>query len=162
MTLVIIIASIITGTVVGCWLTLVIATAAMSRSQEHMEKKVRYWQERARLARVAEEHERLHAGLLARGLNAPHGLAAPSLRPIQAVIRADGPHAARTPGSAVSWQRSAPAGPRPGDGLGRGPRAVAVAGASIGADTVRRGRSWRIDSSRSGAWSTCRVVCLIW
>lgn len=59
MTLVIVIASIITGTIVGGWLTLVIATAAMSRSQEHMEKKVRYWQDRARLGRMVEEYERL-------------------------------------------------------------------------------------------------------
>lgn len=46
-TLLIIIASTVTGIIVGCWLTLVIATAAMSRSQEHMQKKVRYWQAQA-------------------------------------------------------------------------------------------------------------------
>jgi hypothetical protein len=57
-TLLIIIASIITGTIVGCWLTLVVATAAMSRSQEHMENKVRYWQVRARQARAADEADR--------------------------------------------------------------------------------------------------------
>jgi hypothetical protein len=59
--LLIIVASAITGTIVGGWLTMVLATAAMSRSQEHMENKVRYWQERARLARLADEwaaHER--------------------------------------------------------------------------------------------------------
>jgi len=76
MTLLIIIASIITGTIVGTWLTLVIATAAMSRSQEHMEKRVRYWQQRARMARVAEEHERLTPdywpGALAGSTGWPH------------------------------------------------------------------------------------------
>jgi hypothetical protein len=55
MTLLLITASVVTGTIVGGWLTMVIATAAMSRSQEHMEKKVRYWQERARLARLTDE-----------------------------------------------------------------------------------------------------------
>jgi hypothetical protein len=54
-TLLIIIATSITGIIVGCWLTLVIATAAMSHSQEHMEKRVRYWQARARQARAADE-----------------------------------------------------------------------------------------------------------
>jgi hypothetical protein len=57
-TLLIIIASVVTGVIVGGWLTLVIATAAMSRSQEHMEKKVRYWQARARRARAADEADR--------------------------------------------------------------------------------------------------------
>jgi hypothetical protein len=46
-TLLIIIASSITGIAVGWGLTLVVASRAMSRSQEHMEKKVRYWQARA-------------------------------------------------------------------------------------------------------------------
>jgi uncharacterized membrane protein (DUF106 family) len=53
-TLVTIIASVITGVIVGCWLTMVVATAAMSRSQQHMENKVRYWQARARRAVAAE------------------------------------------------------------------------------------------------------------
>jgi hypothetical protein len=57
-TLLIIIASVITGVIVGCWLTLVVATAAMSRSQEHMEKKVRYWQAQVRRARAADHAER--------------------------------------------------------------------------------------------------------
>jgi outer membrane lipoprotein SlyB len=53
-TLVTIIASVITGVIVGCWLTMVVATAAMSRSQQHMENKVRYWQARARRPVAAE------------------------------------------------------------------------------------------------------------
>jgi hypothetical protein len=57
-TMLIIIASIITGTIVGCWLMLVVATAAMSRSQQHMEKRVRYWQAQARQARAADEARR--------------------------------------------------------------------------------------------------------
>ena len=60
--LLIISASIITGIIVGGWLTLVIAAAAMSRSQEHMEKKVRFWQEQARRTRAADgwpEYERI-------------------------------------------------------------------------------------------------------
>jgi MFS superfamily sulfate permease-like transporter len=59
-----IIASIITGTIVGVWLTLVFATTAVSRSQERRQRKVHYWEEQAYqayLARVAEEHERLTA-----------------------------------------------------------------------------------------------------
>jgi hypothetical protein len=59
MSLLIITASVVTGVIAGGWLTMVIATAAMSRSQEHMEKKVRYWQGRAQVARVVEEHEQL-------------------------------------------------------------------------------------------------------
>jgi hypothetical protein len=55
LSLLIISASIITGIIVGGWLTLVIATAAMSRSQEHMEKKVRFWQEQARQTRATDE-----------------------------------------------------------------------------------------------------------
>jgi hypothetical protein len=54
MTLLIIVASVFTGIIVGCWLMMVIATAAMSRSQERMQKKVLYWQEQARLARLTE------------------------------------------------------------------------------------------------------------
>jgi hypothetical protein len=57
-TLLTIIASVITGTIVGCWLTMVVASAAMSRSQQHMENKVRYWQDRTRLARAAELADR--------------------------------------------------------------------------------------------------------
>jgi hypothetical protein len=44
MTLLIIIASVATGFILGCWLTMAIATTAMARSQQHMEKRVRYWQ----------------------------------------------------------------------------------------------------------------------
>jgi hypothetical protein len=54
MTLLTIAASVFTGIIVGGWLTLIVAYAAMSRSQEHMQKKVRYWQEQARLARLSE------------------------------------------------------------------------------------------------------------
>lgn len=57
-TMLIIIGSVVTGVIVGAWLTLVIATAAMSRSQQHMEKKVRYWQAQARRARAADGAER--------------------------------------------------------------------------------------------------------
>jgi hypothetical protein len=49
-TMLIIIASVITGIIVGGWLTLVIATAAMARSQQYMEKRVRFWQAQARAA----------------------------------------------------------------------------------------------------------------
>ena len=58
-------ASITTGIIVGGWLTLVIAAAAMSRSQEHMERKIRFWQEQARLSRAADgwpEYERITPG----------------------------------------------------------------------------------------------------
>lgn len=53
-TMLIIIASVITGLIVGWWLTMVVATAAMSRSQEHMEKRVRYWQAQEARARAAD------------------------------------------------------------------------------------------------------------
>jgi hypothetical protein len=39
-----------TGTVVGWLLTMTTAAAAMSRSQAHMERKVRYWQAEANRA----------------------------------------------------------------------------------------------------------------
>jgi MFS superfamily sulfate permease-like transporter len=57
MTLLTIIASIITGIVVGGWLAMVAASAAISRSQQHMEKRVRYWQARAREAHAADQAE---------------------------------------------------------------------------------------------------------
>ena len=56
-TLLIISASVITGVIVGCWLTMVVATAAMSRSQQHMQDKVRYWQARARRTVAADVPE---------------------------------------------------------------------------------------------------------
>jgi hypothetical protein len=62
LSLLIISASVLTGIIVGGWLTMIIAHAAMSRSQEHMEKKVRFWQGEARLARAADgwpEYERI-------------------------------------------------------------------------------------------------------
>jgi hypothetical protein len=37
---------------------MVVASAAMSRSQQHMENKVRYWQDRTRLARAADLADR--------------------------------------------------------------------------------------------------------
>jgi hypothetical protein len=61
MTLLVIIPSVVTGIIAGGWLALVFATAAMSHSQERMQKKVLYWQEQARLARLSErwaEYER--------------------------------------------------------------------------------------------------------
>jgi hypothetical protein len=58
MTLVIITASVITGVFGGWWLCLVVATTAMSRSQQHMEKRVRYWQAQVRAPRAgADEWE---------------------------------------------------------------------------------------------------------
>jgi len=48
MMLVIITASAITGIIVGWWLCSAGAAAAISRSQPHMEKRVRYWQAQAR------------------------------------------------------------------------------------------------------------------
>ena len=45
--IIIVAASIVTGLIVGWWLTMVVATTAMSRSQERMEKRVRNWQNRA-------------------------------------------------------------------------------------------------------------------
>jgi ABC-type lipoprotein release transport system permease subunit len=59
MTLLTIIASIITGTIVGGWLAMVVASAAMSRSQEHMEKRVRYWQAQAQ-ARAQTQAQEVH------------------------------------------------------------------------------------------------------
>ncbi len=46
----IMLASVITGLIVGSWLTLMVATAAMHRSQERMQRKVRYWQAEAKRA----------------------------------------------------------------------------------------------------------------
>jgi hypothetical protein len=45
-----------TAFILGVWLTAFAASAAISRSQERMEKKVRYWQRRAmKSARIAED-----------------------------------------------------------------------------------------------------------
>ena len=52
MSLAIIGASIVTGVIAGWWLCLVVASAAMSRSQQHMQERVRYWQDRAFAARA--------------------------------------------------------------------------------------------------------------
>ena len=43
-------ASVLTGLIVGSWLTLIVAIAAMHRSQERMQRKVRYWQAEAKRA----------------------------------------------------------------------------------------------------------------
>jgi type II secretory pathway component PulJ len=48
-------ASLIAGLLAGWWLTLIAATAAISRSQERMQRKVRYWQ--AETARARENDE---------------------------------------------------------------------------------------------------------
>jgi len=46
----IMLASVITGLIVGWWLTLTAATAAMHRSQARMQRRVRYWQAEAERA----------------------------------------------------------------------------------------------------------------
>jgi hypothetical protein len=55
MTTLIIVAAIATGLLVGWWLTLTVAAAAMSRSQSRMQRKVRYWQAEARRAKAQAE-----------------------------------------------------------------------------------------------------------
>jgi len=54
---VIAVASFLSGTIGGWWLTMVVVTASISFSQERMERKVRYWQ--AETARAEAEAERL-------------------------------------------------------------------------------------------------------
>ena len=54
MTAVVAAASLIAGLLAGWWLTMVAATAAMSRSQERMQQKVRYWQAETARARQRE------------------------------------------------------------------------------------------------------------
>jgi len=49
----------ITGMAVGWVLALITASAAMSHSQQRMQRKVRYWQAEAALARAQVQAERL-------------------------------------------------------------------------------------------------------
>ncbi len=62
MTTLMIAAAIVTGLVLGWWLTLTIALAAMSRSQARMQRKVRYWQAEAARAQATAE-QLTHAAL---------------------------------------------------------------------------------------------------
>jgi type II secretory pathway component PulJ len=55
MTALMIAAAIVTGLVVGWWVTLNVALAAMSRSQARMQRKVRYWQAEAGRAQATAE-----------------------------------------------------------------------------------------------------------
>ena len=55
MTILVMAAAVLTGLVVGWWLTITIAAAAMSRSQAHMQRKVRYWQSEAGRAQAQTE-----------------------------------------------------------------------------------------------------------
>ncbi len=55
MTTLIIVAAIATGLLVGWWLTVTVAAAAMSRSQSRMQRKVRYWQAEAGRAKAQAE-----------------------------------------------------------------------------------------------------------
>ncbi len=55
MTALMITAAIVTGLVVGWWVTLTVALAAMSRSQARMQRKVRYWQVEAGRVQAAAE-----------------------------------------------------------------------------------------------------------
>jgi hypothetical protein len=55
--------SFLSGTLGGWWLTMVVATASISFSQERMERKVRYWQ--AETARAEAEAERLARAVIA-------------------------------------------------------------------------------------------------
>jgi hypothetical protein len=48
-------AAIVTGLFLGWWITLTVALAAMSRSQDRMQRKVRYWQTEAGRAQAAAE-----------------------------------------------------------------------------------------------------------
>jgi hypothetical protein len=48
-------AAILTGLVLGWWLTITVAAAAMSRSQARMQRKVRYWQAEASRAQAQTE-----------------------------------------------------------------------------------------------------------
>lgn len=51
MTAVVALAAVITGIVAGWWLRMIIITAEVSRSQEKMQRKIRYWQSEAARAR---------------------------------------------------------------------------------------------------------------
>ncbi len=62
MSVLIIAAAIVTGLVLGWWLTVTVAAAAISHSQARMQRKVRYWQAQARRAQ-AQEQQLAHSGL---------------------------------------------------------------------------------------------------
>ena len=55
MTVPMIAAAIVTGLIVGWWITVTVAAAAMSRSQDRMQRKVRYWQAEASRAQAQAE-----------------------------------------------------------------------------------------------------------
>ena len=61
------VASFITGGVVGWLLAMIAASAAMSFSQERMQRKVRYWQAETALARAQAKAERLAREAITRG-----------------------------------------------------------------------------------------------
>ncbi len=48
-------AAIVTGLVLGWWITVTVAAAAMSRSQARMQRKIRYWQVEASRAQAQAE-----------------------------------------------------------------------------------------------------------
>ena len=47
--------AIVTGLVLGWWITVTVAAAAMSRSQARMQRKIRYWQGEASRAQAQAE-----------------------------------------------------------------------------------------------------------
>lgn len=47
-----VVVSVVVGIIVGWWLTITIATVAMSYSQERMQRRVRYWQAETALVRA--------------------------------------------------------------------------------------------------------------
>jgi hypothetical protein len=61
------VASFITGAVVGWLLAMITASVAMSSSQERMQRKVRYWQAEAALARAHAKAERLAREAITQG-----------------------------------------------------------------------------------------------
>jgi outer membrane lipoprotein SlyB len=69
MTGIVVAAAILLGAVAGCVLTMTIATAAMSHSQEWMARKVRYWQSETARARKALQRARSGVGADGGGLD---------------------------------------------------------------------------------------------
>jgi hypothetical protein len=55
----IVMASVVTGVLVGWWTTMVISSAAISYSQQRMQRKVRYWQAETVRARIQAKAARL-------------------------------------------------------------------------------------------------------
>ncbi|HUK69906.1 MAG TPA: hypothetical protein VLW50_14330 [Streptosporangiaceae bacterium] len=47
--------AIVTGLVLGWWITVTVAAAAISRSQARMQRKIRYWQDEAGRAQAQAE-----------------------------------------------------------------------------------------------------------